>query len=251
MQTDGTEEAARLLLTSRHGYDDDLAAVRDVPDGDEEARELQLDAMLRADTDLSQKALSTAASWSDYDGCTRLHLAAVDGRADECGALIALGAEPRHRNVEGDTALDLAALHGHDEVVRTLLRSGFNGDAPDAVPARTALHVASEHGQDNIVRILVSGGANLDALTPGDGETPLMRAAAHGKRLELAALRATVSRWAIGSTLTHDHARPLKRRPRWCHPCSSRRGRGQEHFHADAWADGSPDCRAEQQRSVR
>ena len=149
-----TEEAARSVLSSRHGYIDDLAATSDV-DGDDEAR---LDAMLRADTDLSEKALSTAASWSDYDGCTRLHLAAVEGRAEEASALIVLGAEPHHGNVDGDTPLDLAVQHGRDEVVHTLLRAGFNGYAPDGAPARTALHVAADYGQEGIVRILVTGG---------------------------------------------------------------------------------------------
>ena len=203
-----TEEAARSVLSSRHGYIDDLAATSDV-DGDDEAR---LDAMLRADTDLSEKALSTAASWSDYDGCTRLHLAAVEGRAEEASALIVLGAEPHHGNVDGDTPLDLAVQHGRDEVVHTLLRAGFNGDAPDGAPARTALHVAADYGQEGIVRILVTGGANPDAAMPGDGETPLMRAAAHGARQDLTHVY----------SLTHTHTNP-RMRPAHCGACHSHR----------------------------
>lgn len=168
------EAEARALLTERFDYVDDLQAVR----ADDDIDEAALEAMLRADTDLTEKALSTAASWSDYDGCTRLHVAAMEQRVVEACALLALGADPRQRNAEGDTALDLAAAHGHDGIVRTILAAGYNGDG-EQPGARTALHVAAEHGQEAIARLLLESGANPDALTI-EGESPLMHAASGG-----------------------------------------------------------------------
>ncbi|MYQ36891.1 hypothetical protein B046DRAFT_05550 [Streptomyces sp. LamerLS-316] len=74
---------------------------------------------------------------------------------------------------EGNTALMLAAYHGHTETVRALIGRGADVDlrnARDQSPVAGALF----KGEDAIVAALVAAGADLDAGTPSARATAEM-----------------------------------------------------------------------------
>lgn len=89
-------------------------------------REL-LTAARRGDVPAMRKALAGGAGVDvpdAEDGRTALMRAAAFGREEASSALLAVGADPRRTDVQGTTALHLAAGNGHVDVVRLLLRAG-------------------------------------------------------------------------------------------------------------------------------
>ncbi|KAJ9440250.1 hypothetical protein DIPPA_01611, partial [Diplonema papillatum] len=62
----------------------------------------------------------------------------------------------------GWTALDIASLHGHSEVVKELIAAGANVDVQHKDNGRTALHRASHNGHLQVVKELIAAGANVD-----------------------------------------------------------------------------------------
>ncbi len=107
----------------------------------------------------------------DAQGRTRLHAAAVEGRRDEAGALIAGGADINARDNAGSAPLHLAAGFGQRAVVELLLTMGADVDARNAT-GDTPLHAAAYWGQLGVVVQLVESGADLNARNK-DGLTPL------------------------------------------------------------------------------
>jgi Ankyrin repeats (3 copies)/Ankyrin repeats (many copies)/Ankyrin repeat len=75
----------------------------------------------------------------------------------------------------GQTALSMAALQGHEVVVRLLVDRGADIHAKDH-GGWTALHLAAEGGHEAVVRLLVDGGADIHAKDHG-GWTALHQAA--------------------------------------------------------------------------
>lgn len=69
------------------------------------------------------------------------------------------------------TALHVACLHGHVDIVHELVRVHANLEVLDAMN-RTPLHVACVHGHAAIVSILLENGANVNAANIS-GQTPL------------------------------------------------------------------------------
>eukprot|EP00741_Cyanophora_paradoxa_P021259 tig00021348_g20519.t1 len=90
--------------------------------------------------------------------------AAALGRTAALNILLTNGVDANAADGDGRTALHLAALHGHGEVVRSLLASEALRD-PDARDAagRTALHLAAAAGHAPTVQALVSGGVSVSA----------------------------------------------------------------------------------------
>jgi ankyrin repeat protein len=79
------------------------------------------------------------------------------------------------------TALNLAAVEGHLEVVKLLIAHGADVNAPEAFYNRTALHGAAWFNHHEIVQMLIENGADLNPhSTWADGETPLHFAARNG-----------------------------------------------------------------------
>jgi len=82
------------------------------------------------------------------------------------------------RNVNGETALMMAALKGHAHWVQQLLDRGAGVEATDP-KAWAALHYAAAGPEPATVRLLLVRGAQIDARSP-NGSTPLMMAARYG-----------------------------------------------------------------------
>jgi len=156
-----------------------------------------------------------AASAQTSSGHTPLHVCAASQKASPAmllsaarvllthaaGALASIDAP----TLLGFTALHLAALKGHEEMVQLLLASGASADVPTAT-GHTALHVAAEKGQSGVVELLLGRGrATLEARSHM-GHTPLsiaLDAGAYGTAREL------LRRGADPSTCDHRGVTPL------------------------------------------
>jgi hypothetical protein len=123
---------------------------------------------------------------SDVAGTTLLMYAAGNGNNDILEFLLANRANIQKKNKYGDTAIGFAALKGHLDIVRRLVKAGAvinNG-------TWTPLHYAAFAGHLDIVNYLIAQRARVDALAP-NGQTPLMLAAKNGYFDVVKALAAT------------------------------------------------------------
>uniref|UniRef100_A0A7S0NIE9 Ankyrin repeat protein n=1 Tax=Micromonas pusilla TaxID=38833 RepID=A0A7S0NIE9_MICPS len=109
---------------------------------------------------------------SGRDGATPLKIASQHGHDVVVRLLLRFGADVDKRAKDGRTPLHAAAVGGHEPVVRALLRHGANPNAVDA-RGRTALHIAAELANTGMMKELVAAGANPDA-KDGSGDTPLV-----------------------------------------------------------------------------
>lgn len=126
------------------------------------------------------------AAVSDVDGWmeTPLHRAAARGDEAALNALAEAGARVEGaldtRRMNGETALHVAAAHGHTECVLVLLDAGADADARSWL-GMTPLHYAASAGHLDTVRALLVGGANTRA-EAATGMTPAEAAMAGGHR---------------------------------------------------------------------
>lgn len=118
-------------------------------------------------------------SLANLQGRTALHLAADQDHALVVAALCAAGAPLAALDFHGHTALHLAAWQDHRDSVRALVAAraplaarDINGDTP--------LALAASEPVPEVVRILLAAGADLEA-TNDLGQTPLLRAAMTGR----------------------------------------------------------------------
>jgi len=112
---------------------------------------------------------------SDAAGTTLLMTAAANGNVRLVESLLRLRANILKNNKYGESALALAALNGHKEVVYFLVDAGARINAP----GWGALHYAVFNGQADIVRYLVDQGGDVNARAP-NYHTALMLAARNG-----------------------------------------------------------------------
>ena len=109
----------------------------------------------------------------NMEGATALFLAAQEGKADVVGLLIEKGANVDAANAQGATPLLLAAMNGHAEAVGLLVEGGANVDVADE-DGVTPLHTAAKNGHAEVVGLLIKGGDKVDAVS--DDATPLFNA---------------------------------------------------------------------------
>ncbi len=111
----------------------------------------------------------------DDQGNTLLMLAAREGNGETVTAILKFRPKLGQRNAAGDSALMLAALKGHADIVDQLLAAG----APVNNDGWTPLIYAAFEGHLDIVERLLARGAEVDALSPNKSNA-LMVAARNG-----------------------------------------------------------------------
>lgn len=114
-------------------------------------------------------------------GFTPLLYAAREGDALAVEREIAAGANVNQRLKNGVTALMLASIKGHRDIVRALLTASADVNASNK--GTTALHVAAHQGHGSVIRDLLAAGARVDARTDAGylRSTPLLDAAGAGQ----------------------------------------------------------------------
>jgi hypothetical protein len=98
---------------------------------------------------------------SGQDASRALLDAAARGDRGRLSALLAAGADPDARDVEGRPALLLAAASGRPGAVEVLLRAGATADVATR-SGWTPLHAAAEAGALEVARVLLDAGVDPD-----------------------------------------------------------------------------------------
>lgn len=96
------------------------------------------------------------------EGHSGLHLAAIYGHEMIMRVALENGAEIALKDGDGRTALHWAAKMGQETIVRLLLENGTDVAVKDDYGV-TALHVAAAAGQAEVIRILLERGADIEA----------------------------------------------------------------------------------------
>jgi hypothetical protein len=138
----------------------------------------------------------------DAAGTTLMMTAAANGNEQLIEFLLGANANSLMSNRYGDTALALAALNGHGNIVRRLLDSG----TPVDNAGWSALHYAAFNGHEAIVRDLIDRGANLNARAP-NYRTALMFAAANGHEAVVRLLLSAGANPVMGDLEGNDAAK--------------------------------------------
>ncbi|MEQ1604449.1 MAG: DM9 repeat-containing protein [Pyrinomonadaceae bacterium] len=107
-----------------------------------------------------------------------LRTAAKNSKLQALNLLIQRGVNPNSPNNEGNTALMLAAIEGHDDVTKALLTARVNIDAKNP-QGETALILAASNGKRDVVKALIKAGADVRA-TDNNGKTAAQYAAQNG-----------------------------------------------------------------------
>lgn len=121
---------------------------------------------------LLQHVNGEALAARDDIGATALHYAAVEGHEKVVNVLLSRGADRQSKDNRGMAPLILAALKGHLGVVRVLLRHmGGQGLNETGMHGLTALHIAAVNAHEDVLKCLLLGGADPTS-TNEAGDTP-------------------------------------------------------------------------------
>lgn len=137
--------------------------------------------------DVGRHFLNQARAPVTHDICAVLQASQIGDVLLLRKALDNLNCSINRADVDGDTALHLACLHGHLACVQVLLERGASLDSKDEDGA-TSLHDACSGGFTEVVQALLDAAENQDHVkrlldtTDIDGETPL-HCAARGEHL--------------------------------------------------------------------
>jgi len=162
-----------------------------------------VDAVRRGDVQEVARLLAAGANPNvkDLDGRTPLHIAAEQSRADLVELLLRHGADPNARDADGETPLHKAVSVSDVALVELLLRHGADPNAR-CKEGRTPLHRA---GRVELVELLLRYGADPDART--DAGVTLLHSAAISGNVKLAEI--LLSRGADPNARAADGATPL------------------------------------------
>lgn len=145
------------------------------------SKNLLIDAAKRGDTAAVKaqlkKGINLNAKENDK-GATALIVASIFGHVDVVQTLLEKGADIDAHRKDGGTALILASIYGNYDVVKALLAKGADVNAK-ANNGATALIMASDKNHLAIVNALINKGANVNA-KENNGATALMMASSHG-----------------------------------------------------------------------
>jgi ankyrin repeat protein len=104
-------------------------------------------------------------------GWTALHYAALGGHAEVLSYLLEQGADASIRNDAGRTPLIVAVDKGHVGAVRVLVQhTGTQALLQGDMEGKTALHLAAREGYEEVLRILLFAGAD-PTITDSEGRT--------------------------------------------------------------------------------
>jgi ankyrin repeat protein len=101
----------------------------------------------------------------EADGYKPLHRAALEGFLAHCKILITHGAHVNAINSDGDTALHVAALHGHANVITYLIKTAGADVNACNNGGVSPLHKAAFGGHAAAVGVLMSNGADSASKT--------------------------------------------------------------------------------------
>lgn len=113
---------------------------------------------------------------ADPQGNTLLMLAVRENNRDLVKFLLNNRANVYRPNRYGDSALTVAALMGHEDIVKLMLERKVD---PNLANGWNALHYAAFENRTKIASMLIAAGADINALAP-KGSTALMLAAKRG-----------------------------------------------------------------------
>jgi ankyrin repeat protein len=107
---------------------------------------------------------------------------------------------------DGDTAMHLASLYGHQQCVELLLQEGATADPVNPDDGTTPLHDAAAGGYAGIVQLLLEkAGPGSVSLQDSDGDTPLHNAARGG---HLAVVQQLLAAGAVPSVINSSGKSP-------------------------------------------
>ncbi len=109
--------------------------------------------------------------------------AAENGDVRKIGELLSKGADINARNSDGQTALIMAMLENHSDVVNFLISKDVDVNTKNG-EGKTPLMVASSKGYTEIAKILIAKGAYINA-KDSNGETALTMACISDKNVEI------------------------------------------------------------------
>jgi hypothetical protein len=112
-------------------------------------------------------------------GVSALMMASMKGHRDVVQALLAKGAAVNAKASDGETALMDASQNGYFEIVQALLAKGADFNAKKMSDGATALMLASQTGHLDVVQALLSAKADVNAKA-SNGATALMLASQAG-----------------------------------------------------------------------
>lgn len=127
---------------------------------------------------INAKVVSTDNDKKDVDGDTPLIVASLHGNAACVRILLEYKADVNEQSKAGKTALIYASVNGNADCVKALLEYGVNVNMRSFY-GNTALNYSSYYGRLEVVKLLLDAKADVDVAN-NDGKTALMNASSRG-----------------------------------------------------------------------
>lgn len=140
---------------------------------------------------------------SSSSGLAPIHIASSMNLVDVLHVLLGNGANVNSRDNHGETASFKASIQGHINVIKLLLKFEADVNLITYSDQSSALCVAVLFGHTQIVQLLISNGANIDHMD-SDNETPLFHAAQYNFHGESGIISASYNDYAILSDKEKD-----------------------------------------------